>query len=270
MNKKGVNLKLNAERFSGEENVRIYDKFRPTPPDDFIDLMINYAGGNIPCLIDIGCGSGLSVEPWVGKVDQLFAIDPGGDMLAAAKQKFSSVEDFHFIEAFAHDVPLQSNCADMITCSQAFHWMEPESTLLEVNRLLRSKGVFVVYDCMWPPSTIPSWEQAFVTLFDHIKRISEQQTNPLMHFWDKNQHATNIKNAGCFSYVKEVGFHKTIKMDPNSYIGLAESQGGLHALLKIGMTSEEIGWEQFKEIIKRSVNIAHTAVLHYKAVVAIK
>ena len=40
--------------------------------------------------------------------------------------------------------------ADIVTCSQSFHWMEPEPTLAEIARILRPGGVFAAYDYDWP------------------------------------------------------------------------------------------------------------------------
>ena len=51
---------------------------------------------------------------------------------------------------------LPAGAADVVTCSQSFHWMEAEPTLAEAVRILRPGGVFAAYDYDWPP--IVHWE----------------------------------------------------------------------------------------------------------------
>ncbi|MGH7866895.1 MAG: class I SAM-dependent methyltransferase, partial [Candidatus Dormibacteraceae bacterium] len=41
---------------------------------------------------------------------------------------------------------LPEACADVVTCVQAFHWMDPEIVLPEVARILRPGGVFAAVD----------------------------------------------------------------------------------------------------------------------------
>ena len=56
-----------------------------------------------------------------------------------------------YISAFSDNTGLDNCCADVITCSQSFHWMNPETTISEVSRILKKGGVFAVYDYDWPP-----------------------------------------------------------------------------------------------------------------------
>ncbi|MBV8999273.1 MAG: methyltransferase domain-containing protein [Solirubrobacterales bacterium] len=38
------------------------------------------------------------------------------------------------MNASASETGLPDTCADVITCAQSFHWMEPESTIAEIAR----------------------------------------------------------------------------------------------------------------------------------------
>src|SRR3984893_18785877 len=59
-------------------------------------------------------------------------------------------------EGVAHRTGLPDGCADIVTCAQSLHWMEPTSTLAEVARILRPGGLFAAYDYDWPPTL--HWE----------------------------------------------------------------------------------------------------------------
>ena len=39
-------------------------------------------------------------------------------------------------QGYAHATGLPDAFADVVVCSQSFHWMEPESTLQEIGRIL--------------------------------------------------------------------------------------------------------------------------------------
>ncbi len=267
-----IDLTKNAGRFSGEDYVNLYDLYRPSPPMALIDLARQYAGGQVDHVIDLGCGSGLSAMVWKNKIKILTAVDPGRDMISAAKRKFKNDDSWiRFVEAYAHDVPLESQCADMITCSQSFHWMNPGPTLDEINRLLKPNGVLVIYDCMWPPSVCLAWETAYIQLFKRVKQLTDTSPDVLMHFWDKNKHQDNVGRSGHFSMVKTVGFHKIVVADASYFIGLAETQGGVEGLRKLGLSDEEIGWLEFIEkIAETPMAEPCTFTLHYKCIFAIK
>ena len=57
----------------------------------------------------------------------------------------------NFVSGFSDNTGLENSSVDIITCSQSFHWMNPETTLNEASRILKKGGVFAVYDCDWPP-----------------------------------------------------------------------------------------------------------------------
>ena len=266
-----VDLTVNANRFEGKANVSVYDTFRPKTPPDLITLIVQYLKRRPHHVIDIGCGSGLSTMGWLDQADRITCVEPSVDMLSAAKDRLNkSDKTVDFISAFAHNILLPGDCADVITVSQAFHWMNPEPTIKEVQRLLKPGGLFVVYDCMWPPSCGVVLENAFIDLFDGILKISKQQPKPLMHFWSKADHKSNIEKFGDFNFIKEVGFHQMKKGNADYFIGLAESQGGLQALRKLGMSDEIIGWDAFREVVNSEIGEQDIQFgLHYQAIICV-
>ena len=119
------NLQLNADRFLGFAD--IYNNARPKCPEKVKKIMQKYLGKTPDVVVDLGCGTGLSTRTWSSVSNKVIGIEPS---------------------------------ADIITCSQSFHWMNPEKTLKEVSRILKKGGVFATYDYDWPP--VCNWEAELV------------------------------------------------------------------------------------------------------------
>src|SRR5947207_11499657 len=136
-----------------------YDRFRPRPPRALLELLCRYGRVGRPVLVvDLGCGTGLSTRAWSGTAERAVGIEPNPAMLAVAEE----APDVEYRAAFAHETGLPAAGADIVTCSQSLHWMEPEPTFAEAARILRPGGVFAAYDYNWPPVVDPEVDAAFV------------------------------------------------------------------------------------------------------------
>lgn len=129
------NLQLNADRFLGFADV--YDSARPKCPEKVKEIILKYLGESPSLVVDLGCGTGLSTRIWSEVSNKVIGIEPSIDMLKIAREKSVGSENIKFINTFSDNTGLDKGCADIITCSQSFHWMNPETSLKEVKRILR-------------------------------------------------------------------------------------------------------------------------------------
>ncbi|HNX15048.1 MAG TPA: methyltransferase domain-containing protein [Oscillospiraceae bacterium] len=220
----------NADRFSGFANA--YDQVRPQMPLYPVEVITQYLGKKPGLVVDLGSGTGLSTEIWKDHCEQVIGVEPNDDMRAVAEQKAD--KNISFIKAFGHETVLESDCADVVICSQSFHWMNPDLTLKEVDRILKKNGVFAAVDCDWPPVCGWQAEKAYMELSDAVSRIEEKNFDFKNGFvrWDKDKHLQNITNTGFFRYTREVIFSNTEPCDADRFIGIALSQGGLQSIIK--------------------------------------
>jgi ubiquinone/menaquinone biosynthesis C-methylase UbiE len=246
----GKNLKLNADRFMGFAD--IYDMARPKCPFYVVEIITRYLGYKPNLVVDLGCGTGLSTMVWQGISDKIIGIEPSADMIKLARQKSINSPDIEFVEAFSNDTGILEESVDVVTCSQSFHWMEPISTLAEVNRILKPNGVFAAYDCDWPPVCNFKAELAY----DKLSKIGSdiEQNNPLIkdtfNRWDKEKHLENIKNSEYFRLVREIVFKNTETCTKNRFINIALSQGTIQAVLKNAPQLITPQINEFKETIE--------------------
>ncbi|CAM3477503.1 class I SAM-dependent methyltransferase [Marinicrinis lubricantis] len=231
------NEKRNIERFSGFADV--YDTYRPEAPAQVIPILTRYAGERPSHVVDVGCGTGLSTFIWAEHADRIIGAEPNEDMRAVAEQKLqqSGLQNISFIQGYSNQLELETGTVDIITCSQSFHWMEPESTLKEASRLLREGGVFAAYDCDWPPTLSWELEVEYMNLIAAAEEILEENvpSDQRASKRNKEEHLKNLQQSGVFRYTKEVVFHHTEPCDAERYVGIAVSQGGLQAALKAGL-----------------------------------
>lgn len=242
----------NADRFKGFAD--IYDKARPKMPLYPIEIIKKYLGREPEHVVDLGCGTGLSTVVWKGHCGEAVGIEPSDDMLAEAVKK--QEDGVTFRKAYSHETGLPDGFADAVVCSQSFHWMEPKSTLAEVNRILRAGGVFATVDCDWPPVCGWEAEAAFEALFEDVRRIEDKypELGDKFEKWDKEGHLGNIERSGYFRYVREIVFSNSETGDAKRFISLAMSQGGLQSILKLndGLIDEQLGI--FRETVSKALN----------------
>ncbi|KAF9110559.1 hypothetical protein BGX30_007931, partial [Mortierella sp. GBA39] len=125
----------NIERFSGYGD--IYDRYRPAAPPLVTSLLTGYLQRKPELVLDLGCGTGLSTLVWKKHADQVIGIEPNDDMRSVAESKLEQMTDaahIRFMAGYSNQLAISSETADIITCSQSFHWMEPASTLSEAAR----------------------------------------------------------------------------------------------------------------------------------------
>jgi SAM-dependent methyltransferase len=109
-----------------------YVKYRPSYPVAAIDIILD--GLSIATqAADIGAGTGISSRLLADRGVQVLAIEPNTVMRDAA----ASHPLVEFRDGKAEATQLEDASVDLVTCFQAFHWFDPEPTLLEFRRILK-------------------------------------------------------------------------------------------------------------------------------------
>jgi SAM-dependent methyltransferase len=159
-----------------------------------------------------------------------------------------------FQDGFSHRTGLPDESADIVTCSQSLHWMEPESTFAEVTRILRPGGVFAAYDYDWPPTMDWEAERAFEEFMNRIDEIwRELGIKGEMKRWRKEEHLGRMERSGRFRYVKEFFIHSAETGTADRLIGLVLSQAYVSRVLALGLSEDQIGLEELRQVAKRTL-----------------
>jgi len=234
----------NVRRFTGF--AEIYDRNRPQLPSIIGDILTQFAASERPLrVVDIASGTGLSTRLWKDRQAIVIGIEPSPDMRAIAEQSSGATEirsNIRFQDGFANDTGLPDASTDIVTISQALHWMEPKSTFSEIARILCPRGVFAAIDCEWPPTIHPEIDKAYEECMRRAESLEKEYARAKsVRRWGKEGHFSRITESGLFGFAKEIYCHSVEEGDTQRLIGLIKSQSSVAELLKHGLTEEEIG-----------------------------
>jgi SAM-dependent methyltransferase len=200
-----------------------YDRHRPRPPAFLLETLCRYARVGRPAVVvDLGCGTGLSTRAWSGLAERVVGVEPNPAMLAAAEPALG----VEYREAFAQEPGLEDGCADIVTCSQSLHWMDPQPTFGEAARILRPGGLFAAYDYDWPPVIDPEVDEAYEA---YQWRRGEMRRNRGIQRgadrWAKPGHLERMRESGRFRFCRELLFHSIEDGNADRVVGFAYSLG---------------------------------------------
>lgn len=229
----------------------VYDSHRPAPPASLLDLLVLVARVELPRLVvDVGCGTGLSTRAWADRAAEVVGVEPNPRMAERARHATAAL-NVRYVESYAAATGLPAGGADLVTISQAFHWMQPGPVLAEAARILRSGGVFAAYDYDVPPLVEPEVDEAFAEFFQG-RRAARRRLGleAGATVWPKDQHLEQIRASGAFRYIRELVCSGRDEADAERICGLAESIGGPAALFEQAPEVVE-AHERLKEVAHR-------------------
>jgi SAM-dependent methyltransferase len=230
----------------------VYDRYRPSPPREVLDVLCLVAGVEQPNLVvDLGCGTGLSTRAWAARAEEVIGVEPNPRMIERA-WKATEQSNARYVEAYAADTGLPGGDADLVTAWQAFHWMEPQPVLAEAARLLRDGGVFAACDYDVPPFVEPELDAAFTRLMQARREARQRLAIPAgATSWPKDRHLEEIHSSRGFRYARELVAHGWWETDAERTIGLAESIGGPRAMFSDKAPEVAETFEQLRETATR-------------------
>lgn len=236
-----------------------YDAARPSAPVVIPPLLAQLAETSYPSMVvDLGCGTGLSTLVWLGAAREVVGVEPNDDMRQQAERRAARIPSnetqARFIAATAQQTGLPDACADIVTASQAFHWMEPVSTLAEIARILRPGGVFAAYDYQWPPTIAWQTDTLFHSFTDRAFRVAaEHGVQAALPGWEKVGHLDRMRASGHFRQVKEITLHNVEQGDADRFIDLAMSNVVEGMLARGEITPDEIDLEAFERAAREAI-----------------
>lgn len=135
----------NARRASFDEVAELYDRARPSYPDELIDDLVGLAGlGPRSRVVEIGCGTGQATLPLAGRGLRITGVELGGSLAAVARRRLALFPGVEIVVAdFETWTPRRADF-DALVSFTAYHWIEREARYARAAAVLRDRGALAV------------------------------------------------------------------------------------------------------------------------------
>ena len=124
--------------FSGQ--AEDYALYRPAYPEELFTYILSFVTEK-DVAWDCATGNGQSALPLSQYFEKVFASDISRKQLEQAPKK----ENIEYVVCSAEEAPFPDNSFDLITVSQAYHWLEWEKFHAEARRVGKANCVIVIW-----------------------------------------------------------------------------------------------------------------------------
>ena len=193
-------------RFSDRAND--YAKYRPSYPSKAINCILEGIGIQELVAADIGAGTGISSRLLADRGVRVIAIEPN----AAMRQAATPHPLVQFRDGNAENTKLEDNSVDLVTCFQAFHWFNPEPTLIEFARILKPEGRLAA---VWNNR---DREDEFTAQYSHLTQTASKNQSELRYGTERF-----LRQTALFSKVTQLTFPYQQALDQKGLVGRAMS-----------------------------------------------
>ena len=139
--------------FEGSAHAAAYAAFRPSYPPSVLETISSFItthrGSGFNVAVDVACGSGQSSFFLSQRFRRVVGVDISEAQVANAQAKcpvnLPGGKEIEFKVGSSDKLPVESSSVDLVTCAQAWHWLEPETLYAEAKRVLNPRGTLAVY-----------------------------------------------------------------------------------------------------------------------------
>ena len=129
-------------------------------------------------MVDIGCGSGQSTIAWSNVFRKCVGTDISGAQIDCAKKSFADKENVEFKVCSSDSLPLSDGSVDLVTCGQAWHWLDHATTIPELKRVLKPRRACVA---------IYGYGRGEIKHLEAEKLLNEFYLETLNGYWHENR-----------------------------------------------------------------------------------
>jgi SAM-dependent methyltransferase len=180
------------QRFTFDQVASVYRTARPNYPEALVHHVVSYADlkPNDPVL-EVGCGTGQATKSFAMRGLRIVAIDPGPEMVRAARETLANFDNVEVIETTFEAWPADKAPFRLIIAAQSWHWVSPELRFAKAAKVLSSNGSLAVFGQVpvgLPTSLLERFKEIFLR---HSRWVAPKEAwylpnGPLQGLFDKS------------------------------------------------------------------------------------
>ena len=119
----------------------VYARYRWDYAPQAIQAILDVIGvSQASSVADVGAGTGILTRHFIGRVGQIYAVEPNAEMRQMAAQVLGDCPSCRIVDGRAEATTLPDRSVDLIVVAQSIHWFDPQPTRAEFLRILRPGG----------------------------------------------------------------------------------------------------------------------------------
>ena len=195
---------------------RLYDSARPEYPSLMVDDLLSLSGvrpGDV--VLDIGCGTGKSSEPFAKRGLKLTALDPGANMLAVCRERLSLYPGVRYEQAAFETWSPNGHVFDMVVSGTAFHWVAAagHARLLDV---LKPQGWVGVFGHTFLNGRDPFYDRLDRIYHDHAPSLYVSDLHAAQELADR-QKEEQLLSWEAFGKWRIIRYYDNVEYDADGY-----------------------------------------------------
>lgn len=201
------------------EDVKNYDKWRPTYCKELFDNIIQYSELNEnKKAIEVGIGTGQATMPFLMTGCDVTAIEFGKNLAEYSKEKFKGYKKFSVYNTSFEEFKCNNNSFDILYSATAFHWIPEDIGYPKTLRLLKNDGTLALF-----------WNKPFVARKDDLLHQKIQSIYQKYRPSDKKmiendtaryKRISQTIQSHCFRELEVKLYHQTRTFNASDYISL--------------------------------------------------
>lgn len=203
---------------------QLYTKYRPTYPIELWNKIFAFsakAGVGDGLAVDLACGSGQSTFDLGHHFRQTVGVDISKAQIECALEKANTLGrgDVEFVVCPASKLPFEDESVDLMTCSQAWYFLDPNAVFGEIDRVLKKPGVLAVYCYGRPVLPLEKCDK----LFHDFSSNMIWQEGPYGNVWQvvNQHHCRNMKLP--YPLAEQHDIHEESTMTLETLVGFIRS-----------------------------------------------
>ena len=125
-------------------------------------------------VLDIGCGNGALLNALQDRIKSGAGVDESAGMIAQAKKRNAGIEKLSFSVINGPVLPFEDASFDVVISMMSFRYLDWDPLLLEVKRVTRAGGKFLILDMVTVPVAAREYPKF---LSDKSRTLFGQKTN---------------------------------------------------------------------------------------------